>query len=175
LLRKSAPKNSRRLKNTRLESIRNAHGVKEEFSNRTERMEDYLEVIYELVEQKGYATSVDISTYLNVRAPSVTRMLKKLDEKGFLNYEKYRGIRLTNEGVAIAKNMRRSHNLLVEFLKMIGVDEDTSNRDAEGIEHHLHPETLRKLEGFVSATKKNSKIRVELNSSFERAAERMPM
>ncbi len=125
-------------------------------------MEDYLEVIYELVEQKGYATSVDISTYLNVRAPSVTRMLKKLDEKGFLNYERYRGIRLTDDGVTIAKNMRRSHSLLVEFLKMIGVDEDTSNRDAEGIEHHLHPQTFRKLEGFVSATKKYSKIRVEL-------------
>ncbi|MGH9991718.1 MAG: transcriptional regulator MntR [Nitrososphaera sp.] len=156
MLRKStAAKNLPRSSGTRLESIRNAHDVKGgEYNNRTERMDDYLEVIYELIEQKGYATSVDISTYLNVSAPSVTRMLKKLDENGYLDYEKYRGIRLTDEGVVIAKNIRKSHTLLVEFLKMIGVDDDTSNRDAEGIEHHLHAETLKKLEGFVKATKK---------------------
>ena len=55
-------------------------------------MEDYLEVIYELVEEKGYATTVDISTYLNVSSPSVTKMVQRLDESGYLNYEKYRGI-----------------------------------------------------------------------------------
>ena len=66
-------------------------------------MEDYLEVIYELVEQKGYATTVDISTYLNVSSPSVTKMTQRLDETGYLKYEKYRGIRLTDEGVLSPK------------------------------------------------------------------------
>jgi Mn-dependent DtxR family transcriptional regulator len=114
-------------------------------------MEDYLEVIFELIEQKGYATSVDISEYLSVSAPSVTKMLQKLDGSRYLNYEKYRGISLTNEGAKIAKSMRERHSLLVEFLKMIGVAEDIANKDAEGIEHHLHLETLVKLEGFVRA------------------------
>lgn len=55
-------------------------------------MEDYLKVIYELIKQKGYASTVDISNYLDVRSPSVTKMIQRLDESGYFNYEKYRGI-----------------------------------------------------------------------------------
>jgi Mn-dependent DtxR family transcriptional regulator len=116
-------------------------------------MEDYLEVIYELIQHKGYATTVDISSYLNVSSPSVTKMLQRLNESGHVNYEKYRGITLTESGMTVAKSIHHRHGILAEFLKMIGVDEDTANRDAEGIEHHLHPETLKKLEEFVSRVK----------------------
>lgn len=144
------------LKSTRLESIRDANGVKRD--DRTTRMEDYLEVIYELIEQKGYATTVDISKYLNVSSPSVTKMVQRLDESGHLNYEKYRGISLTHEGTFVAKSIRERHGLLADFFKIIGVDEDSANKDAEGIEHHLHPETLKKLEEFVRIVKKNSKL-----------------
>ena len=143
-------------KSNRLEANRDAHSI-EAHSSRTDRMEDYLEVIYELVQEKGYATTIDISEYLNVSSPSVTKMVQRLDESGHLNYEKYRGIVLTEEGTSIAKSMHEKHNLLVEFLKMIGVKDDIANSDAEGIEHHLHPETLKKLEDFVNATKKNNK------------------
>jgi Mn-dependent DtxR family transcriptional regulator len=131
----------------RLESIRDAHNVQK--VGRTTRMEDYLEVIYELITRKGYATTVDISDYLNVSSPSVTKMLQRLNESGHVNYERYRGISLTETGVTVAKNMHERHGVLADFLKMIGVDEDTANRDAEGIEHHLHPETLKKLEEFI--------------------------
>jgi Mn-dependent DtxR family transcriptional regulator len=141
-----------RAKDNRLEAIRDANSAKKE--DRTDRMEDYLEVIYELVEQKGYATTVDISTYLNVSAPSVTKMTQRLDETGYLKYEKYRGIRLTDEGVRIAQNIRNRHGLLAEFFKMIGVDEESANSDAEGIEHHLHPETIKRLEDFMNVIKK---------------------
>src|ERR687891_1712511 len=146
-------------KENRLEAIRDANSVKKE--DRTDRMEDYLEVIYELIQEKGYATTVDISSYLNVSSPSVTKMLQKLDESRYLDYEKYRGIRLTQEGSIIAKNMRQRHSLLVEFLKMIGVNEGTANKDAEGIEHYLHPETLEKLEEFVKAIKRTAKNQKE--------------
>ena len=139
-------------KDNRLEAIRDANSAKKE--DRTDRMEDYLEVIYELVEQKGYATTVDISTYLNVSSPSVTKMTQRLDETGYLKYEKYRGIRLTDEGVRIAQNIRNRHGLLAEFFKMIGVDEESANSDAEGIEHHLHPETIKRLEDFMNVLKK---------------------
>ena len=141
-------------KDNRLLAIRDANSVKKE--DRTDRMEDYLEVIYELVQEKGYATTVDISSYLNVSSPSVTKMMQKLDETGYLKYEKYRGIKLTNEGIRIARNIRNRHGLLAEFFMIIGVDEETANNDAEGIEHHLHPETMRKLEEFINELKKHN-------------------
>ena len=143
-------------KDNRLEAIRDANSAKKE--DRTDRMEDYLEVIYELVEQKGYATTVDISNYLNVSSPSVTKMTQRLDETGYLKYEKYRGIRLTDEGVRIAQNIRNRHGLLAEFFKMIGVDEESANSDAEGIEHHLHPETIKRLEDFMNVLKKYTSL-----------------
>jgi Mn-dependent DtxR family transcriptional regulator len=140
----------------RLASIRDANRIVR--GSRTDRMEDYLEVVYELVRQKGYATTVDISDYLNVSSPSVTSMMKKLDEKGFLRYERYRGMSLTDKGIEVAKAIRKKHGILSEFFKMIGVQDDVANEDAEGIEHHLHAETLKKLEEFVRALKEPDKI-----------------
>jgi Mn-dependent DtxR family transcriptional regulator len=148
-------------KDIRLESIRYANHVKKEEDNRTERMEDYLEVIYELIQYKGYATTIDISGYLNVSSPSVTKMVQKLNESGHLNYEKYRGIRLTDKGILVAKNIQEKHGLLAEFLKIIGVDEDTANKDAEGIEHHLQPKTLEKLEHFIKDIKQKREIKAK--------------
>jgi len=147
-------------KDNRLEAIRYANSVKKE--DRTDRMEDYLEVIYELIQEKGYATTVDISSYLNVSSPSVTKMMQKLDETGYLKYEKYRGIKLTNEGIRIARNIRNRHGLLAEFFMIIGIDEETANNDAEGIEHHLHPETMKKLEEFINELKKTQLNRHKL-------------
>jgi Mn-dependent DtxR family transcriptional regulator len=140
----------------RLKVIRAAHNTKREAAGdqHTDRMEDYLEVIYELIKQKGYATAVDISESLNVSSPSVTKMLQRLDESKYLRYEKYRGINLTNEGTAVAENIREKHRLLAEFFRMIGVDENIANIDAEGIEHHLHPETLKKLQLFIKSFKR---------------------
>jgi len=89
-----------------------------------------------------------------VSSPSVTKMLQRLDESKYLRYEKYRGINLTNEGTAVAENIREKHRLLAEFFKMIGVDDNIANIDAEGIEHHLHPETLKKLQHFIKSFKK---------------------
>jgi Mn-dependent DtxR family transcriptional regulator len=141
----------------RLKLIRNAHNVKEKVvEHHTERVEDYLEVIYELIKKKGYATQSDISESLNVSLPSVSKMLQRLDESKFLKYEKYRGINLTEEGIKVAENIHEKHGLLSEFFKMIGVDEDVANIDAEGIEHHLHPQTLKKLREFTRNRKKEA-------------------
>ncbi|MGC2685966.1 MAG: winged helix-turn-helix transcriptional regulator, partial [Candidatus Nitrosopolaris sp.] len=119
----------------RLELIRDAHSLKEKVreEQHTDRMEDYLEVIYELIRKKGYATQTDISESLNVSLPSVSKMLQRLEESKYLKYEKYRGINLTQEGINVAVNIREKHGLLSEFFKMIGVDEDIANIDAEGI------------------------------------------
>ena len=83
-------------------------------------------------------------------------MLPRLDESKYLKYEKYRGIKLTEEGIVVAQNIHEKHGLLSEFFKMIGVNEDIANIDAEGIEHHLHPQTLKKLRVFISNHKKEA-------------------
>lgn len=142
----------------RLKLIRNAHKVKEKaiHEQQTDRMEDYLEVIYELIKKKGYATQTDISESLNVSLPGVSKMLQRLDESKYLKYEKYRRINLTEEGIEVAENIHEKHGLLSEFFKMIGVDEDIANIDAEGIEHHIHPQTLRKLREFIRNHKKEA-------------------
>jgi Mn-dependent DtxR family transcriptional regulator len=131
----------------RLESIKTAHHFKPKA--RTPRMEDYLEVIYELIEQKGYATTGDISTYLNVSSPSVTKMMQRLRDTDYLVYERYKGISLTDKGMDVAQGIRHRHGILAEFLIMLGVDEESAHRDAEGIEHYLEPKTLERLERFV--------------------------
>jgi len=139
----------------RLESIKEAHrSAKTDYS----RMEDYLEVISELVELKGYANTIDISTYLNVSAPSVTKMLQRLDENGYLEYEKYRGINLTAKGSTVADTIRQKHGILLEFFKMLGINHDVANQDAEGIEHHLNPQTIRQLQKFIVYLKSNPKV-----------------
>ena len=85
-------------------------------------------------------------------------MLQRLDENKYLRYEKYRGMSLTNEGIAVAESIHEKHSLLTEFLKMIGVDENVANIDAEGIEHHLHPETLKKLQEFINFVKNSNNL-----------------
>jgi Mn-dependent DtxR family transcriptional regulator len=86
-------------------------------------------------------------------------MVQKLNDSGHLNYEKYRGIQLKDKGTLVAKNIREIHGLFAEFLQIIGVDEDTANKDAEGIEHHLQPKTLGKLEGFIKDIKQRKEIK----------------
>jgi len=139
----------------RLESIKAAH---KSAKPKMVRMEDYLEVIAELVELKGYATTLDVSRYMNVSAPSVTKMLQRLDENGYLKYEKYHGINLTPKGTSLADAIRQKHGILLEFLEILGVEHETANQDAEGIEHHLNPKTIKQLRKFITYLKSNQKI-----------------
>ena len=140
----------------RLESIKAAHQL--ERTRSSTRKEDYLEIIAELVELKGYATTLDISRYMNVSAPSVTKMLQRLDENEFLEYEKYHGINLTNKGKQIAEGIRQKHGILLEFFDILGIGFDTANQDTEGIEHHLNPKTIKQLRKFITFLKANPKI-----------------
>ena len=145
------------LKNSkRLESIKAAHKTKKTSSTISE--EDYLEVIAELVELKGYATTLDISRFMNVSPPSVTKMLQKLDEKGYLEYEKYHGINLTDIGRQVADTIRRKHSILLEFFEILNVGKGIANQDTEGLEHHLNDKTIRRLRKFITFLKSNPKI-----------------
>lgn len=107
--------------------------------------EDYLERIHELIEEKGYARVVDIASSLKVRQASVTHMVQKLGESGYLNYEKYRGLILTEKGKNVAREIQKRHETLSRFFSLFGLRDDTQRRDIEGIEHHLSPETVEVL------------------------------
>jgi len=145
------------LKNSkRLESIKAAHKTKKTSSTTSE--EDYLEVIAELVELKGYATTLDISRFMNVSPPSVTKMLQKLDEKKYLEYEKYHGINLTDIGRQVADTIRRKHSILLEFFEILNVGKGIANQDSEGLEHHLNDKTIRQLKKYITFLKSNPKI-----------------
>ena len=143
-------------KGERLESIKKVHGL--EISKFTTRMEDYLEVISELIELKGYATPLDISNYMNVSPPSVTKMLRRLDEEKFIDYTKYHGLKLTTSGKNIANEIRQKHSDLLEFFEMLGIDNSTASQDVEGMEHHLNPKTIKQLRKFILFLKSKPEI-----------------
>ena len=107
--------------------------------------EDYLERIHELIQEKGYARVVDIASSLQVKQASVTSMVQKLGELGYINYEKYRGLILTDKGREVALNIQKRHETLSRFFSLLGLDPKTQQADIEGIEHHLTPETVECL------------------------------
>ena len=107
--------------------------------------EDYLERIHELMEEKGYARVVDIASSLKVRQASVTSMVQKLGELGYLNYEKYRGLILTAKGREVARKIHGRHETLSRFFSLFGLDAETQRQDIEGMEHHLSPATVEVL------------------------------
>ena len=107
--------------------------------------EDYLERIHELIEQKGYARVVDIASCLKVKQASVTSMVQKLAEAGYLNYEKYRGLILTDQGREVARGIQNRHETLSRFFSLVGLSAESQREDIEGIEHHLSPDTVEIL------------------------------
>lgn len=130
-------------------------------------VEDYLERILELINTKGYARVVDIAQRLEISQASVTNMVQRLDAEGLLKYEKYRGLVLTSSGEALAQNITRRHRLLSDFLKLLGLDDETIYHDVEGMEHHISPPTLRAIEVLTTHLQRQSvlltKVRKEAN------------
>src|ERR1044072_1018147 len=114
-------------------------------SSPSQSVEDYLERIHALIEEKGYARVVDIASSLQVKQASVTGMVQKLGELGYLNYEKYRGLILTDKGRAVACGVQKRHETLSRFFSLLGIDLDTQQQDMEGIEHHLSAQTVETL------------------------------
>lgn len=121
--------------------------------------EDYLEKIEQLISRKGYARVVDIAAELKISQASVTAMVQKLDAEGFVKYEKYRGMVLTSTGLEVARRIAHRHQLLTEFLRVIGVgDEKIIYDDVEGMEHHISPETFAAIEALTRYLEKNPSI-----------------
>ncbi|MFC5542860.1 MAG: transcriptional regulator MntR [Bacilli bacterium] len=124
----------------------------------TPSMEDHIEQIYLLIETKGYARVSDIAEALSVLPSSVTKMVQKLDKDGYLVYEKYRGLTLTPKGEKLGKRLVKRHELLEQFLRLIGVDEDKIYQDVEGIEHHLSWNSIDRIADLVQLLEEDKEI-----------------
>jgi Mn-dependent DtxR family transcriptional regulator len=120
----------------------------------TAAVEDYLERILELIDSKGYARVVDIAALLEISQASVTNMVQRLDAEGLLKYEKYRGLVLTTAGEKLARNIACRHQLLTDFLKLLGIPDDVIYHDVEGMEHHISPQTLKAVEALTGQLKR---------------------
>ena len=127
--------------------------------------EGYLERTHEPTESKGTAHVADIAQSLNVGQPSVTSMVQKLADNGYLRYEKYRSITLTDEGRAVALHIRDRHIVLANFFTLFGLDDETQARDIEGIEHHLSPDTLKTFADLTLYFQQNPKALAKFQSS----------
>ena len=122
----------------------------------TPRIEDYVEIIYELIRERGYAKPVDISTHLHVKPPTVTNMLERLDRDQLIVHQKYGGIILTERGREMAETLGQRHALLVQFLRLFDVKELNAQRVTEVLEHYVDSETLEALGKFVKYAGKNN-------------------
>lgn len=133
--------------NTHVESFRQTRT-----NRRNELVEDYVELIDDLIADGGEARQVDIAQRLGVTQPTVAKMLKRLAADGFIQQRRYRGVFLTEAGRALAAKSRERHQIVEEFLRAIGVGEEAARIDAEGIEHHVSDETLEVFKSFVKRT-----------------------
>ena len=128
--------------------------------------EDYLERIHELIESKGNAHVADIAQSLNVGQPSVTSMVQKLADEGYLRYEKYRSLTLTDAGRAVAERIRDRHVVLASFFTLFDLDDDTQARDIECIEHHLSSDTLNTLADLTEFFEEHPKILAQFKANY---------
>ncbi len=119
--------------------------------------ETYIETIDDLMTKLGYAVVTDIAKQLNVKSPSVTSMLKKLDSLGFVKYTPYRNVILTQKGLDLAVFLKKRHKSLQEFLELLGVDKTIAEDDACAMEHILHAPSLEKFTVFLEYVKNDSK------------------
>ena len=132
-------------------------------------VEDYLERILELINTKGYARVVDIADGLKISQASVTNMVQKLDGEGLLNYEKYRGLVLTTAGETLARNITRRHQLLSDFLGLLGLDEHVVYHDVEGMEHHISAPTVKAIEALTAQLRRHPALLARVQEAARQA------
>ena len=108
-----------------------------------ESAEDYTELVYDLIEEKGEARICDIARNLGVSHVTAIRTIKRLETQELLNTSPQKPVTLTPKGKRLAKKCKTRHQILFEYLLALGVSEEVAAIDVEGMEHHIHPETLK--------------------------------
>ncbi len=119
-------------------------------ARRNELVEDYVELIADLVDDGGEARPVDIAARIGVAKPTVNKMLKRLAQEGLITQRPYRAVFLTDAGRARAEESRRRHQIVTDFLLALGVSRETARRDAEGMEHTVSAETLAAMSAYAA-------------------------
>jgi DtxR family manganese transport transcriptional regulator len=129
--------------------IQASHHRQVRTARETEVVEDYVELIADLIDGQGEARAVDIARRLGVTNATVNKMVARLQAMGLATSLPYRAVFLTEAGRQMAEDSRRRHHIVVALLRAVGVSEETAWADAEGIEHYCSPETLAAFERFV--------------------------
>ncbi|EIC85333.1 manganese-binding transcriptional regulator MntR [Serratia sp. M24T3] len=122
-------------------------------AHRRELMEDYVELISDLIQEFGEARQVDLAARLGVSQPTVAKTLKRLASAGLVRQLPYRGTFLTPEGEKLAAENRERHNIVEEFFVALGISPETARLDSEGVEHHVSDETLEAFKRFTEQQK----------------------
>lgn len=111
--------------------------------------EDYAEIVFDLIEQKGEARTCDIAKQLGVSHVTVIRTVKRLVGKGLFITESHKPVRLTEIGLELASFSKKRHEFLLKYLLFLGVSEETARIDVEGMEHHISEETLKAFQSHL--------------------------
>lgn len=112
-------------------------------------LEDYVELIGDLIAESGEARVADIAARMGVAQPTATKAVARLKREGLATARPYRGVFLTEAGAALADSVRARHRTVVALLVAVGVPEAAAELDAEGIEHHVSKRTLAAFEAFL--------------------------
>jgi len=129
------------------EQARQHAGVRH--AHETELVEDYVELIADLIDSDGEARAVELARRFGVAQATVAKMLNRLVERDLVVRERYRAILLTDAGRTLAERSRARHALVLDFLLFLGVPEKSARLDAEGIEHHVGNDTLEAMRRFL--------------------------
>ena len=116
---------------------------------RKKTIEDYVELLYDLQQKKKPVHTNDVANILNINPASVTEIFQKLSDEGYVNYEKYSGVTLTEKGKRLAILTKKRHEKLKEFLILLGIDKKIAEQDACEMEHILHKKTMDTVVKFV--------------------------
>ena len=123
-------------------------------ARQSEIAEDYVELIADLIATEGEARVVEMAERMGVTHATVNKTVARLQREGLVSTKPYRSIFLTEAGSRLAEHSRRRHQIVLDFLRAIGVSEEAAALDAEGIEHHVSEETLA---AFERLTRKGSR------------------
>lgn len=118
-------------------------------AHRSELSEDYVEAILDLIEEDGHAKLTEIAAHFGVAHPTVSKALKRLEQDGYVTLKPYSAVQLTETGRELALRCRKRHLIVVAFLLTLGLDRETAEADAEGIEHHVSEKTLAAMADYA--------------------------
>ncbi len=114
---------------------------------------DYVELLQDLIHERGEARVSDVAARLGVSHVTVSKTIQRLQREGLVTTLPYRSIFLTDAGKALAEQSRTKHRIVLDFLLALGIPSDVAEIDAEGIEHHVSNDTLTAMDAFCRRTR----------------------